>query len=141
MSDSSPTSVSEGIDDATDANLAGADLRRAWLGLTTLPHHAGVDLAQARPRFIPVEGVPFEISLAGMDLTEVSIDVDFSASDLLVVTDLSGAVLDGASFSGVDLSLVGPEVDFTDVDVWDDSICPDGLPPDDGPIGTCVRTP
>ncbi|MFN3258868.1 MAG: pentapeptide repeat-containing protein [Ilumatobacter sp.] len=127
------------IDDVTDANLAGADLRRAWLGLTTLQNPAGLDLEQARLRFIPVAGVPFEISLAGVDLTDVSIDVDFSADELLVVTDLTGAVLDGASFSGVDLTQVGPEVDFTEIDVWDDSICPDGLPPDDGPIGTCVR--
>ena len=34
---------------------------------------------------------------------------------------------------------IDPTVDLSAVDVWDDSICPDGLPPDDPPIGTCVR--
>jgi hypothetical protein len=31
-------------------------------------------------------------------------------------------------------------VDLSLADVWDSSICPDGLPPDDPPIGTYVRS-
>ncbi|MBU1226579.1 MAG: hypothetical protein KJ698_05135 [Actinobacteria bacterium] len=48
---------------------------------------------------------------------------------------------DGTTFKGVDLSRLDPAtIDLTTVTVWEGSICPDGGPPDNPPIGTCDRS-
>ncbi len=82
--------------------------------------------------------------IAGLDLP----NVDLSATrdgPRLTITSVTGTILSGTLFKNGDLTALDPAlVDLTDVDVWDDSICPDGLPPDDPTIGKCVggrRTP
>ncbi len=126
--------------DATGSSFAGADLGFASLSFTALPNLTGADLRYSSLEAIPPsDGGPFEITLDGLDLTDADIDTEWDAPRL-TITSAVGAILDGTSFKNSDLSLLDPAVvDLTDADVWDDSICPDGLPPDDPPIGTCIR--
>ena len=127
------------IGDATGALFTGALLDRSQLGIPDLSVLDGMVLTGARLDFLVPTTGPYEVSLAGIDLTDVTISGAFDGP-LLKVLDLGGAILDGTDFRRVDLTAIDPAVDLSDVDVWDDSICPDGLPPDDPPIGTCVRT-
>lgn len=129
------------IADATGAVFTGATLRNTTLGFTALPDLSGADIGgvDLEPLPDPETGVR-SISLVGVDLTNAEVQGK-SDNERLLITDLSGATLDGTSFYAVDLSMIDPaSVDLTDVQVWDNSICPDGLPPTDGPIGTCVRS-
>ena len=132
--------------DATGSSFVGANLESAELSFSSLPILSGATLNYADLEMTPpaASGKPFEVSLDGLDLT----NVDLSATrdgPRLTITSVTGTILSGTLFKNVDLTALDPAlVDLTDVDVWDDSICPDGLPPDDPTIGKCVggrRTP
>ncbi len=134
------------LQDVAGANFAGADLTDARIGFSDLP--ASFDGAVIVDANLDVirgaddEFATLELSLAGFDLTDTSISGPIGDGEVrLVVTDLRGAVLDGTYFYAVDLTGVPVDegVDWENVKVWDNSLCPDGLPPTDGPIGTCVR--
>jgi uncharacterized protein YjbI with pentapeptide repeats len=128
--------------DARGAVLTGA--RVYWASFTvdleSIPDLAGVPLARARITVAPPERGRYQVSLAGLDLADARIAAPFDGP-LLKVTSLDGAILDGTSLDRVDLSAIDASViDLSTVDVWDEeSICPDGQPPDDLPIGTCIR--
>ncbi len=133
------------LEDVAGANLSGADLSAASIGFSAPPASLdGATLTDARldvVRGADGEYASLEISLAGYDLTGARVRGPLGGEVRLRVTDLRGAVLAGVSFYAVDLTGVQLDagVDLTDVDVWDNSLCPDGQPPSDGPIGTCVR--
>lgn len=135
---------SSSLFDATGAVFTGASLRRATItmDLGSLANLAGVALIQARITLTPPATGPFEVSLAGFDLTKARVGAPFDGP-LLKVVDLDGAVLTDAALSRVDLTAIDPTVvDLSTVDVWDKaSVCPDGQPPDGLPIGTCTRAP
>jgi uncharacterized protein YjbI with pentapeptide repeats len=124
------------VEDATGAVLAGADLSRASVGFRDLPDLRGVVIADA---YLRIDG-PDEVSLAGLDLTGVTIIGRFEPP-LMRVTDLTGAVLSRTSLRRVDLTpLAGAGVELSELRLTDDSLCPDGAPPDpDVFTGGCVR--
>ncbi len=126
--------------DASDATFAGAVIERASLTLNSLANLAGVPLANARITLLPPASGPYEVSLAGLDLTDARIAAPFDGP-VLKVLSLEGATLDNTSLDRVDLTAIDPAtIDLSQLDVWDElSLCPDGLPPDNLPIGTCVR--
>lgn len=135
------------ISSSTLYDASGAvftDARVYWASFTTdlesVADLAGIPLARARITVAPPERGRYQVSLAGLDLTNARVAAPFDGP-LLKVTSLDGAILDGTSLDRVDLSAIDPTlIDLSTVDVWDDeSICPDGRPPDDLPIGTCVR--
>lgn len=130
------------IYDASDATFAGAVIDRASLTLNSLESLAGVPLANARITLLPPASGPYEVSLAGLDLTDARIAAPFDGP-VLKVLSLDGAIIDNTSLDRVDLTAIDPAtIDLSQLDVWDElSLCPDGLPPDSLPIGTCVRTP
>lgn len=86
---------------------------------------------------------PREVSLAGFDLTGVSVN-GMGAGDVppMRITDLSGTTLSGTSFAWIDLSglEVAPDV-LAEISFNIRSTCPDGEPPTgEGNSGlTCVR--
>lgn len=148
------------LGDVTEANLAGANLRSTELIAVDGARLDGVfidgtELVFARRPEIPAEGwvgseitwrydeagdEPYELSLAGVDLTDTAIRGRRNGGLLLRITDLSGTTLTGASFYHVDLTAIDPtSVDLSDVRFWETSLCPDGDPPDDSPIGSCLR--
>ncbi len=133
------------IGDGAGAVFAGTDLTDTRIELTAAP--ASLEGAVLRNVWLVIESGAngdypvVELDLSGVDLTGANIRGPLEDGVWLVVTDLRGAIIDGTEFSNVDLSQANVEgVDLTGAEVWDDSICPDGLPPDDGPIGTCVRS-
>lgn len=128
--------------DASDAVFTGANIRWASVTVNSLDQLAGVPLAQARITLLPPASGPYEISLAGLDLTDARIAAPFDGP-LLKVLSLAGAIVDNTSLDRVDLTAIDPTtVDLSLIDVWDElSLCPDGLPPDNPPIGTCLRAP
>ena len=93
----------------------------------------------------PPVGTTVEVDLSDLDLTNVWLQGPLAVSDdpsrWIVVTSLTGAVIDGTRFSEVDLSRVDPGVDLSELRVRTDStICPDGVPPDGHSFyGTGVR--
>lgn len=123
-------------------SLTGARLH--WAGFTidleSVPDLAGVPRARARITVAPPARGRYQVSLAGLDLNDARVAATFDGP-LLKVTSLDDAILDGTSLDRVDFSAIDTSViDLSNVDVWnDESICPDGQPPDDLPIGTCVR--
>lgn len=146
----------------SDANLAAANLQSADLAGVegaildgAVFSHTSIEFSR-RPA-IPMEGwpgsvitwrydedggEPYELSLAGIDLTDMTIAGDVAVGDdpILRITDLSGATLVGTRLNHVDLSGIDPaSVDLTDVRFWNTSICPDGDPPDGSLSGSCVR--
>ncbi|MDW3214270.1 MAG: pentapeptide repeat-containing protein [Ilumatobacteraceae bacterium] len=134
------------LQDVAGANFAGADLTDARIGFSDLPvSFDGAVLVDADLDVIrgaDGEFATLELSLAGFDLTGTTISGPIGdGEERLVVTDLRGAVLDGTYFYAVDLTGVQVDegVDWENVNVWDNSLCPDGLPPTDGTIGTCAR--
>ncbi|KAA3639493.1 MAG: hypothetical protein DWP92_04610 [Armatimonadetes bacterium] len=131
------------IRDATGADFTRARLQLTSLDFSTLPVLDGALTEGVRlsMRYDPTGAIPFEIDLSGLQLTRANIQPDRDAQAdnlLLVITDVSDAVLDQTTFKAVDLTAIDIE-DLTDARVWENSICPDGNPPDDPPIGTCVR--
>ncbi len=134
------------LEDLAGANLAGADLQRATIGFSAPPaSFEGAVLERATLELVATadgEYLDPELVLAGLDLTSTRISGSYDAdAPLLRVVDLRGSVLDGASFYATDLTGVQFDegLDWSVIDVWDNSLCPDGQPPTDGPIGTCVR--
>ena len=130
------------IADATAAIFAGANLQSANLTFDALPLIDGALLRHARlEQSVPTDPTaPYEISLAGLDLAFVSISNAFDGP-LLKVVSLDGSTLDYTTFYGVDLTAIDPtSTDLTGANVDEDAICPDGLAPDDPPLGTCVRS-
>lgn len=134
------------LQDVAGANFAGADLTDARIGFSELP--ASLDGAVLVDADLDVirgadgEFATLEMSFAGFDLTGTNIGGPLGEGEVrLAVTDLRGAVLDRTYFYAADLTGVAVDegVDWENVKVWDNSLCPDGLPPTDGPIGTCVR--
>jgi uncharacterized protein YjbI with pentapeptide repeats len=125
---------------ASDATFTGATIRWASVTVNSLDQLAGVPLAQARITLLPPASGPYEVSLAGLDLTDARIAAPFDGP-VLNVLSLDGAIVDNTSLDRVDLTAIDPTtVDLSRVEVWDEaSLCPDGLPPDDLPIGTCLR--
>lgn len=131
-----------GLNDASDATFTGSSIRWASVTVNSLEILAGVALAQARVTLLPPATGPFEVSLAGLDLTDAWIGAPFDGP-VLKVLSLDGAILDDTALDRVDLTAIDPTViDFSLIEVWDElSVCPDGLPPDSLPIGTCLRMP
>lgn len=134
------------LEDVAGANLSGADLSSATIGFSAAPSALdGTILVGTRLEVIADaagEYAAIELALAGFDLTRTRINGPAGDGEVrLVVSDLRGAVLDATSFYAVDLTGVQLDagVDLAEIDVWDNSLCPDGEPPTDGPIGTCVR--
>jgi len=143
------------------ADLSGADLRVASLGDLAGADLSDADLAYGRFGFsgppLTLEGAnlvgatlraervdgefgTLELSLAGLDLTNVRVDGPFDVADpRIVVTDLRGAVIDNTTFSGVDLTNADVTgVDLSGLRIDEDSFCPGGEPPVmDGSFGTC----
>jgi uncharacterized protein YjbI with pentapeptide repeats len=117
-------------------------IERASLTVNSLASLAGVPLANARITLLPPASGPYEVSLAGLDLTDARIAAPFDGP-VLKVLSLDGAILANTSLDRVDLTAIDPAtIDLSQLDVWDElSLCPDGLPPDNLPIGTCLRTP
>lgn len=102
--------------------LDGAILRSATISLS-LPSDAG--------------DVVIELSLAEADLTDATIRGPFADDQWLVITDLTGAVLEGTRFNDVDLTGISLNgIDLGTVSFNDRSICPDGDPPIDW---SCLR--
>jgi uncharacterized protein YjbI with pentapeptide repeats len=133
-----------GIRDAGGADFSGADLTSATLEFSTRPGSLeGAKLAGATLEVVRDETLEFatlELSLAGFDLTLARIIGPREDGIFLVITDLRGAILDRANLQNVDLSGANVDgVDLASFDVLGDSICPDGLPQDGSPFGTCVR--
>lgn len=128
--------------DASNATFTGAGIRWASVTVDSLDRLAGVPLANARITLLPPASGPYEVSLAGLDLTDARIAAPFDGP-LLKVLSLAGAIVDNTSLDRVDLTAIDPtSVDLSLLDVWDElSLCPDGLPPDNPPIGTCLRAP
>jgi len=151
---------SASLGDVSGANFTDANLGRTGIGGADGAVFEGAILQGTRFEFrdrppIPAAGWPgawviwsyeeddsgpYELSLAGVDLTDMRIEGSFADVPLLRITDLTGATLIRTSFTRVDLSAIDPAtVDLSEVDFDEGSICPDGLPPDDTPLGTCVR--
>ncbi len=147
------------IGDASDANFTNANLGRARIDGMDGAVFEGAVLDGARFEFldrppIPAAGwpgvqvtwrydedssEPYELSLAGVDLTNMEIGGGFGDGPLLRITDLTGATLRSATFRRVDLSAIDASIDLSEVDFWGESVCPDGQPQDGDPRGTCVR--
>lgn len=132
------------VDDATGASFDGAVLRSADLGFSTLPDPQGfgaVDLDGLELELLIADGVAsVDVSIAGWDLTGITLaGPSFDGEQRIRIIDADQAVLSDTTFYAADLTALGPDIDLSAVDVWDNSLCPDGLPPDDGPIGTCLR--
>lgn len=124
------------VGDVTGADLSLARLPGALINFVELPRLDGADVRDVL--FSALDGAP-PLSLAGLDLTGGAVVGPFDG--IVVISDVTGASLEDVYFQRADLSTaVGFEgIDLTTFDVWDDSICPDGLPPTNGPIGTCAR--
>lgn len=132
------------FNDATGADFTGADLFGATVVLKGPAVLDGARLAGASigPGFEGEEDDPaVELSLAGLDLRSVTIDGPFRGP-LLVITDLSGAVIDERTlFDDVDLSgaMLG-DVDITIARVGEATICPTGFENTGEFRGNCVPT-
>lgn len=134
------------------ADLAGADLRGSWLyGLVDVDLD-DADARNANLNFVGPpqtwEGVvldganlrfgfggwvdgPREVSLAGLDLTGVTVSgVGPEDVPRMRIIDLTGATLDGTAFRSVDLTGLDIAPDALAAASFNDqSTCPDGLPP------------
>ncbi len=129
------------IEDGTGATFAGTNLQSADLRFSTLPNLGTALIGSVALEQLPSDdpAVPHEISLVGLDLARVTITNVFDAP-LLKVVSLDGSVFDFTIFYRVDLTGIDQAViDLTEARVDDESLCPDGLPPDGGSLGTCVR--
>lgn len=131
------------LNDVTDVVFGTADWSGATLYLgEVFPDLAAITHDGITLDFLQVRDTRIELDLTGADLTGVRISGPLRGEGeppLLVITSLSGATIDGTRFGGVDLSGVDPAVDLGELTIRDNSICPDGAPPDGGFSGTCVR--
>ena len=132
------------IDDASGADFTGANLKSARIEFSQEPILDGADLQFTSLVKSYDPSVPYEIALRGVHFQYTSVHWSSEAERAgvpLVLTELSDAQIEYASFKGVDLTRIDPTpLDLSKITVWEGSICFDGLPPDNPPIGTCDRS-
>lgn len=144
FSDSGMASVR--LNDITETTFGDADLTRATLVVAdadSFPDLAMLTYERINVNVRPPDGETVELDLTGVDLTGLRLAGPFVSggeAPRLVITSLTGAVIENTTFSDLDLSRVDPQLDLSELEVVTGStICPVGARPDGGYFGVCIR--